>query len=300
MGLAATPLLCVRPAAGQDVATSAAGSPLLADTSAKVSTLPVLAEHRYRMLAKVRPLLFWITRDDVGGARITWRGDDSGAAGYELLIGSDPAKAPRKINRWGYIAEERRGTTARVLGVMKQSNEKSIEEAQSQIGASGSYVFKAIQASASGTNATAGVTTVRVARDFTYRELGDILDMVNTAHPDTAKATSMPAGSRPGFLIALAELIQQSVDAHGQMQSARTIPYVYNGAAYDLALRHTEYRDHVIRGDFESRSRSTGEATRFEVSYGASGELAGVPIHAIYQPRWWFEVQLFLDDAAQF
>ena len=32
--------------------------------------LPVVAEHKYRMLAKVRPLLFWISKDDVGGARI--------------------------------------------------------------------------------------------------------------------------------------------------------------------------------------------------------------------------------------
>ena len=73
--------------------------------------LPVVAEHYYRMLAKVRPLLFWISRDNVGGARIGWLGDQSGSKGFELLIGSDPARAPRKINRWGYIAEELRGST---------------------------------------------------------------------------------------------------------------------------------------------------------------------------------------------
>ena len=135
MGLTATPLLCVSPAAAQDVAASAvAGQPMPAEASAKAgSPLPMLAEHRYRMLGKARPLLFWITRDDVGGARITWRGDRASASGYELLIGSDPTKAPLKINRWGYIAEEMRGAHASVLGVMKQSNEKSIEEAQAQI-----------------------------------------------------------------------------------------------------------------------------------------------------------------------
>jgi len=40
--------------------------------------------------------------------------------------------------------------------------------------------------------------------------------------------------------------------------------------------------------------------TRFQVRYGSSGALAGVPVHAVYQPRWWFEVQLVLDEAAAF
>ena len=303
MGLTATPLLCVSPAAAQDVAASAvAGQP---------SSLPVLAEHRYRMLAKVRPLLFWISRDDVGGARITWRGDRASASGYELLIGSDPEKAPRKINRWGYIAEEMRGGNASVLGVMKQSNEQSIEDAQAQINASGNYVFKAIRASAAASNAMAGVTTVRATRDFTYRDLGTLLQLVSNAQPDgTSKTATLPPGARPGFLLALADLIQRSVDARGTASKPLTVPYIYNGASHDLTLRHAEYHrsddigtrrfTDVVRGEFETRSRATGDVTRFEVTYGTAGDLAGVPVHAVYQPRWWFEVQLFLDDAVQF
>src|SRR3990170_1795561 len=60
-----------------------------AEASAKAG-LPVVAERYYRMLAKVRPLLFWISRDDVGGARIGWLADHAGSKGFELLIGSDP------------------------------------------------------------------------------------------------------------------------------------------------------------------------------------------------------------------
>ena len=301
MGLTATPLLCVSPAAAQGVAASAvAGQPM-----------PVLAEHRYRMLAKVRPLLFWISRDDVGGARITWRGDRASAVGYELLIGSDPVKAPRRINRWGYIAEQMRGSNASVLGVMKQSNEESIEDAQAEINASGNYVFKAIRASAVASNTTAGVTTVRATRHFTYRDLGALLQVVSDAQPDgTRNTATLPPGGRPGFLLALADLIQRSVDARGTASKPLTVPYIYNGASHDLALRHAEYRrsdeigarrySDVVRGEFETRSRATGDVTRFEVTYGTAGDLAGVPVHAVYQPRWWFEVQLFLDDAAQF
>ena len=34
-------------------------------------SLPVRAAHRYRMLGRVRPLLFWISRDDVRGRMVT-------------------------------------------------------------------------------------------------------------------------------------------------------------------------------------------------------------------------------------
>src|SRR5215831_18441297 len=95
--------------------------------------LPLVAEHKYRMLARVRPLLFWISKDNVGGARVRWRGDDNGAFGIELLIGSDPHRAPRQINRWGYIAEDVQGADAHVLGLMKRSEEQSIAEAESRL-----------------------------------------------------------------------------------------------------------------------------------------------------------------------
>ncbi len=52
--------------------------------------LPVVAEHRYRIAGKIRPLLFWIGKDSVGGARLRWRRARRGGKGYDLLIGSDP------------------------------------------------------------------------------------------------------------------------------------------------------------------------------------------------------------------
>ena len=47
------------------------------------STLPgarlaVVKSHRYRMAGRIRPLLFWVGRDNVGLAQITWR--DGGQA----------------------------------------------------------------------------------------------------------------------------------------------------------------------------------------------------------------------------
>ena len=41
----------------------------------------------------------------------------------------------------------------------------------------------------------------------------------------------------------------------------------------------------------EAGSRS---GTRFELVYGASGALAGIPILISYQPKWWLQVDLVL------
>jgi hypothetical protein len=280
---------------------------------------PVVAEHRYRMLAKVRPLLFWISKDDVGGARISWRGDSDGAFGLDLLIGSDPKRAPRGINRWGYIAEQIHGSDARVLGVMKQSNEQTVAEAESQLtkeGGQGGYVFRAIQGTASAGQARAGVTTVRVQRDLTFRDIDPLLALVNSATDPSAenRSVTLPSGTRPGFLVALRDLVSQSVDAYaasptpGFKPSRTPTPYVYFGVFYDLTMRSSEFvrtatidghrYANLVRSDFEVKNRSNGETTRFQLTYGATGELAGVPVHAVYQPRWWFEVQLFLDERA--
>lgn len=291
-------------------------------TASGTARMPVVAEHKYRMLARVRPLLFWISRDDVGGARISWRGDGDGGYGLDVLIGSDPQRAPRGVNRWGYIAEQVRGGEARVIGVMKQSNEQSMAEAEKQIGREagrGGFVYRAIQGTAVDQSARAEVTTVHVERDLTFRDIDPLLELVSAATPGSADAQSrsvtLPPGTRPGFLAALHDLMEQSTAADrrqpGQFRPSRAlIPYVYYGVFYDLSMKSADFRkaatidghaySDVIRGDFEIRNRSNGEITRFQLTYGTTGELAGIPIHIVYQARWWFEVQLFLDDRTAF
>jgi len=48
--------------------------------------------------------LFWIGRSNVGDAVVA-RAAAPHEARYSLLIGSDPNRAPRRINRWGYLEE---------------------------------------------------------------------------------------------------------------------------------------------------------------------------------------------------
>lgn len=293
-----------------------------AGTTTTTSALPVVAEHKYRMLARVRPMLFWINCDDVGGAKVSLRGDRDDAFGIELLIGSDPQRAPRQINKWGYIAEEVRGTDARIVGVMKQSNEQSVAEAEKTIGQAqaGGYVFRAIQGTSSAHEARAGVTNVRVPNDLTYRDIGSLLDMVNTnSDRPEHRSVALPAGMRPGFLVALRDLVNRSVAAYQQKPATTTlseeswkapVPYVYFGKFYDLSLRGSRLLpaatidgksySKVARSDFEIRNRTTGETTKFQLTYGTSGALAGIPIHGVFQPRWFLEIQLFLDERTAF
>lgn len=290
-------------------------------------SLPIAAAHRYRMAAKIRPLLlFWIGRDSVGEAQVVWRRGQDGAVGFELLIGSDPARAPRRINRWGYIAEQVSGSQAHLLGVMKQSNEQSLDEAKAKLAAEAhgdQFVFKAIQSAADASTASSRTTTIRVARDLTFRDVEALLNLVaRDSTTGTVRHARLPSGTRPGFLVALTELIHRSVEAHSR--SARfdgaqgrpsaaggksSLPYIFNGTLCDLTLLKSEflrearvgarhYRD-VVRARFEARNRATGTATEFELLCGTSGGLVEIPVHAVYQPRWWLQVELFLDQADQ-
>lgn len=112
---------------------------------------------------------------------------------------------------------------------------------------------------------------------------------------------------RPGFLAAVADLIDLSIGAHYTSPAAvealrqAPVPYVYGDSIHDLSLRSHAFQRRMIdsqlvttiHGKFETRKRLTGKATRFEVSCGLDGCLAGIPVSIRYQPRWWLRVELF-------
>ena len=277
------------------------------------STLPVVRAHQYRMAGKVRPFLFWIGQEEVGHGRIIWRKGDSGAVAYELLIGSDPAVAPRGLNRWGYIAEEVRGSDGELLGVMSRSDERSMGEVREGLnrGTRG-HSFVAIRSSVVAGTSHARVWTIRSAEDLTVRNVRTVLELLEQEPRDVAVQTAPVArGVRTGFLAAVAELIRTSVGMHAgspvaTAASRRTsVPYVYGGAIHDLTLRSHELLQersiagrtytHVVHGKFEIHGRVSGDKSRFEVIYGTRGHLSEVPIFIAYQPRWWLRVELLQD-----
>jgi hypothetical protein len=118
---------------------------------------------RYTMSGRIRPLLFWFGRDNIGLARVVWRRDEQGARGYELLVGTDPARAPRSLNRWGYVAEEASGPDGALLAMMTGADELSYEEAEaSSTRSSSTGDFRAIRPSRSTTSARRSTACVEI------------------------------------------------------------------------------------------------------------------------------------------
>ena len=166
---------------------------------------------RYSMSGYVRPLLFWFGRDDIGLARVVWRTGDDGARGYELLVGTDPAKAPRALNRWGFVSEEVHGAEGAVLALMTGADEGSYDEAAASADRrSGGSDFRAIHSRV--LHGTTAWQTVRVQTPGSF-SVHDVEHALDRVREETSAARSrqaaLPDGARPGFLVALAELIDR-------------------------------------------------------------------------------------------
>ncbi len=274
---------------------------------------PVTAEHRYRLSAAIRPLLFWIGKSNVGGARIVWRADGDGRKGYELLLGSDPARAPRKINRWGFAREDADPSGATMLGVMNRSEDDSLDQAKGSLGrGKDGYLFKLNRARVERGVARAEATTLYAPQDFTFRQLDELLRFAEAARPTPRVRTSrLPPGVHPGLLFALADLVRAGVEAARTPGAAgptpRAVQYTFNAGVYDLTVASWERVERaqygartyekLVRLEFESKNREKGNTERFVFACGTEGPLAGVPVFVRYQPKWWFKVEGVLDPA---
>jgi hypothetical protein len=269
---------------------------------------PITSERLYTLNAGVRILLFWVRRDHVGNARLTWRAGREDHRILEFLVGSDPDRAPRRINRWGFIAEEMRAQNGDLLGIMTQSDEQSVDEAKSQTAeAADRHRYRAIRTTIRDGSASSGVFRLSDDRPLTYRDLDALLQRIPADKP-AQPAVPLPHGTRQGFLFALEELITSTLDqcraASRQLPAA--LPYVYNSKFYTLRLRKCDFESHrqigdrvfsgVIRADLETRNNATGDETPFRLVYGADGDLKAVPLLIVFRPRWWFEAELVLED----
>lgn len=267
--------------------------------------------YRYSLTARVNCLIFHITRPDVGSARVirTLSADD--ARDYELLIGSDPERAPMRINRWGYIAETVRRGSARIVGVMTESDEQTAEAARASVQqAGGRHPFKAIRATVANGEAVADVLRVTFADNFTFRDLNSVLSRL-PAEGRAKAPLRVPDGTSPGFLTALDDLLHASVEAWnagGRVVEGASRKFVWDRGLYELTLRRSNRLDtltagprtyrNCLKGKFEIRNLTTGNRTGFELTYGTRDDIAEVPVRIVYGPRWWFEVELTLANGS--
>jgi hypothetical protein len=278
--------------------------------------IPIVTEHRYRIAGKIRPLLFWIGRDNVGGARVRWRRGEGGDRGYDLLIGSDPSRAPRKTNRWGFIMEESVAGTATVLGVMKKGQEETLEEAKSNVSteAGGGVMFDMIRATVGASESVAYVTSTKVDRDYSYLELVALMErLVRETSPPRVRSVAVPAGGQQGLLMSVAALLKDGVEtlrATSKAPLRKTLPYAYYRKQYDLTRvssgveRRETYGGvtypRLLKSEFEIRGRGETWVESFTVVCGVDGPLAEIPVFITYQPRWWFKLELVLDERQAF
>jgi hypothetical protein len=267
---------------------------------------------RYTMSGRIRPLLFWFGRDNIGLARVVWRRDEQGARGYELLVGTDPARAPRSLNRWGYVAEEASGPDGALLAMMTGADELSYEEAEASSARSSSTGdFRAIRAEVRGSDASWHVARVETPRAFTIHDVGAALDRVRreTATSDP-RARRVPPHARPGFLVALADLLEEIARVARHQSTAEVlrrvrVPYLFGQHTYELRVRDLHpglmqlrgQPTSILQSSFEVRTLATDARTRFEIASGTQGDLAGVPVAMEWQPRWWLKVELRLDES---
>ena len=266
------------------------------------NTLPRVMTRHYRMAGRIRPLLFWIGRDNVGLASVVWRAGGDGGRGYELLVGTDPARAPRGLNRWGYIAEQTVGSGGSLLALMTQASGTSYEDAERQAGAAGGDI-RAIRSEVAHGNARWQTASLHPAGQLTIH---DVETAITRARHDTASSPlrqkAVAVTTRSGFLVAVAELVDAILRAPANERPA-PVPYVFGHGAYELRVlgsRATRLR--LESGDldarhaeFEIRNLGTRTRTRFDMTIGVRDDLAGVPLLIAWQPRWWLKLELHLE-----
>jgi hypothetical protein len=262
--------------------------------------LPVTVEHTYRMAGKIRMLLLWVGRDDVGSGVIKWRGNGEHKA-FEVLIGSDPNKAPGQLNKWGFLIEEIRSGESSVVGLISQENDDRLSDVKAELKKRKEMrAFDTIRGVVTSVDASARVGTLHAPSELTYRDSGTVLERFLPDRSLPVKQLAREDGVRAGFLSGLTELMKGSI----AKKPLRRVRYIHGDRLYELRLlestplarfeRDGRVFEHVTRGRFETGEAGTRSGTRFDLVYGTAGPLAGIPILISYQPKWWLQVDLVL------
>jgi len=313
---------------------SAADAPEQAAIDEAVSwiraTPRIRAEYDYIMTCRLRLLFFWVGRDDLGGGFIkTGQAvDDPSLEMIQLLFGSDPAKAPRAINRWGAGTEVLRSdgsntpVSSAFVGFMKPSKGASVLAMQGELThekSGGKHLFEAIISRVDGAQAISVTVPFYSDKDYDLHQLAEAqklaLDQLGDGQARKFHRLDGPARrecSRPGgFLSTAAELLERSLT---EEKTPVSLCYVYNARPYTLTLQRVipipvtdlhitlkekgqridqSYRD-LKESHFQIYNQESGAKTDFSVLVGTTGELRAVPVQINYQPNWWFQIVLNL------
>jgi hypothetical protein len=259
--------------------------------------------YRYDVMGRARPVLVWTRRRNVGDAYVTRELAANGQT-LELLIGTDPGRAPFKLNRWGHIAEQTCAGRTDVRGVMTQSDDEMVEGAREVTDgpAPGAHAYRAIRASVGPEIAEAERFRLTTDRTFTFRDKDALVAILPP--PDAKRQVRVPAGAWPGFLSAVAQALSRA--AANPAAGTSTVAYVYGWRVYDLKMTAkapesltlgTRRYEQVVTADFEIAGRGSRGVTHFQITFGTSStgsDLAGIPLRIVYRPQWLLELELVL------
>jgi hypothetical protein len=237
-----------------------------------------LVQFEYDMTVRVRLLFFWVSKDDVGGGYIrrAISKDDARLELFQVLFGSDPAKAPRAINRWGGGTEaewhsepvgirgENRAvddvTASAFFGFMKSSKGKSAAEMQAELKKEkeqGEHVFTGILSRADAGRAFSLVVPLTSDKDYNLREYDAaeplMIEKLKTSERPIRSLAESADCARPGdFLGSVAELMGEELaeitPERGVVGNSRddrkgavaALCYVHDAQVNTLTVEHVE------------------------------------------------------------
>jgi len=294
------------------------------------ATPRIRAEYDYIMTCRLRLLIFWVGRDDLGGGyiKIGQTDDDPGLRMIQLLFGCDPAKAPRAINRWGAGTEvvkldgSKTPESSAFVGFMKSSKGESVSAMRWELShekSTGKHLFEAIISRVDRTQALSTTFPFYSDKDYNMHQLANAQELALGQLGDgqarkfrrldgTAHAKCSRVG---GFLSTTEELLERSLEG---ATTPLPLCYMYNARLYTLTLQRVApvatkavhitlkeqgqkidqtYHD-LKEAQFQILDHESDAKTDFTVLLGTSGELRGVPIQINYQPNWWFQIVLNL------
>ena len=295
------------------------------------ATPRIHTEYHYILTCRLRLLIFWVARDDLGGGYIkTGQAvDDPSLSMIQLLFGSDPAKTPRAINRWGAGTEvvkmdgSKAPESSAFVGFMKSSQGESVSAMQRELArekTAGKHRFEAIISRVDGAQAISTGVPFYSDKDYDMGQLAEAQKLALDQLGDNQErkfrrldgAARGKCNRRGGFLSTTQELLERSLTG---LKTPVTLCYVYNARPYTLTLQRVipvptedvhitmkdksqkidlSYRD-LKESQFQIRNGESGARTNFSVLLGTRGVLRGVPVQINYQPNWWFQIVLNLE-----
>ena len=214
-------------------------------------------------------------------------------------------------------------------GFMRKSDEDSISEVQHKAQAAQEgqlFVYQGIRSLVEPQKSASQVWLFTGSEDFDYRQPGalncEFRRQMQAREPDrrrTLKNGPSIYADPVGFLTSIRQVIDSVVGSGGSLK-ARQIPsrnYVYNARLYTLSVnkvkKHRKFGLPLVNSEgkgtgkrryadvaevrFRVKRHDTGGGHSFGLWFPLRGELKGIPLRIVDQPRWWLKIELNLEPS---